>query len=302
MKFTLLLFTGLAFSSFSQEDTISTEDSMSIDETSEGDEPWLSGRFKATRIISGHSTQTLAKGNLEFRVEHRFGDLAGSEGGVQQFFGLDNSSDIRLAFEYGVTDKWMIGFGRSKGTNNPYRALLDGLTKYKILDEREGKPLSLAAMGMMTYSYAKASSNVYEVQHYPKQAYRLAYATQIIASKQLGKRLAVSLMPTYVYRNYVLSDDENGIFSLGGAAKLGITRSMGLVAEYYYNFHDPGIRKNAFPALGFGLEWITFGHTFTINVTNSKGFGETQFITGTYENWLKGQFRLGFTITRIFSW
>jgi len=49
------------------------------------------------------------------------------------------------------------------------------------------------------------------------------------------------------------------------------------------------------------LEIITFGHNFTINLTNSKGIGDVQFITGTYEDWLKGQFRLGFCIGRKFE-
>jgi hypothetical protein len=40
-------------------------------------------------------------------------------------FGLDNSADIRIAFEYGITDKMMIGLGRSKGTGSPYKSLID---------------------------------------------------------------------------------------------------------------------------------------------------------------------------------
>jgi hypothetical protein len=54
-------------------------------------------------------------------------------------------------------------------------------------------------------------------------------------------------------------------------------------------------------SLGIAFEWITFGHNFTINLTNSKGFGETQFIPYTYEKWSKGQFRLGFCIGRKFE-
>ena len=53
------------------------------DEPTDENYPFLSGTFKATRIINGHSTETLNKGELEFRVEHRFGDFAGSNGGVQ---------------------------------------------------------------------------------------------------------------------------------------------------------------------------------------------------------------------------
>ena len=31
--------------------------------------------FKATRVINGHAVETLKKNILQFRVEHRFGDV-----------------------------------------------------------------------------------------------------------------------------------------------------------------------------------------------------------------------------------
>ena len=271
------------------------------DEPTDENYPFLSGTFKATRIINGHSTETLNKGELEFRVEHRFGDFAGSNGGVQQWFGLDNSSDIRIALEYGITDKLMVGLGRSKGTGRPYRSLIDGLIKMKLFEQEKGFPVSATAVGVMTYSYAKASSNSYDVNSYPEQAHRIAYATSLNFSRQLTRRLSAAVIPTFVYRNYIAADDVNALFALGGAVKYGVTPQMGIIVEYYHSFYDKDIRTENYQSLGVAVEWITFGHTFTINLTNSKGFGETQFIPYTYENWLKGQFRLGFTITRIFT-
>lgn len=289
---------------FAQEpeipETATVEESIE-EEVTEDDYPFLSGTFKATRIINGHSTETLNKGELEFRVEHRFGDFAGSNGGVHQWFGLDNSSDIRIAFEYGLTDKLMIGVGRSKGTGRPYRSLLDGLVKMKFLEQEKNAPVSVTGMGMMTYTYMKASSNIYDISYFPKQAHRFAYAAQINVSRQVTRRFSAALMPTFVYRNYVAADDMNALFALGGAVKYGITRQMGIILEYYHSFHPSDIRTENTQSFGVAVEWITFGHTFTINLTNSKGFGETQFIPYTYENWLKGQFRLGFTIGRIFT-
>ncbi len=284
-----------------QTDSTSSETIETTEEFYESNEPWLSGSFKATRIINGHAAQTLNKGELEFRIEHRFGDLAGSNGGVHQWFGLDNSSDIRIALEYGITDKLMIGVGRSKGTGRPYRSLLDGLAKYQLMDEKTGAPLSLTLMGMTTYTYMKASPNIYDVAHFPKQEHRFAYATQLTISRQITKRLSACLMPAFVYRNYVPADDVNALFALGGALKFGVFKQMGLIVEYYHAFHDSDLRTQNTQSLGVGVEWITFGHTFTVNLTNSRGFGETQFIPYTYEDWLKGQFRLGFTITRIFT-
>ncbi|MCX8485659.1 MAG: DUF5777 family beta-barrel protein, partial [Crocinitomicaceae bacterium] len=79
--------------------------------------------FASTRIVSGHSVETIAKGITDFRIEHRFGDIAGTNGGAQNMFGFDMLSDMRIALERGVTDNLMIGFGRCKGTGAPYRSL-----------------------------------------------------------------------------------------------------------------------------------------------------------------------------------
>ena len=54
-------------------------------------------------------------------------------------------------------------------------------------------------------------------------------------------------------------------------------------------------------SLSAGFEFVTNGHLFQIVLTNSRGLGESQFIPGTYSNWLNGEFRLGFSITRNFK-
>ncbi len=259
--------------------------------------------FLSTRIINGHSVEVLEKKVLEFRVEHRFGDLAGDEGGIQTMYGLDNSSDIRLAFEYGITEKIMAGIGRSKGTGEPYRSLLDGFLKYKFLSQKKGGfPFSAAVIGSMFYSYMKASSDVTQVSYFPKNIYRLSYATQLNVARKFGEKLSLAIMPTLTHRNYVMSDDINTMFSIGGAVKYAFKDNMACIIEYYQNVHSSTIRTNTQQSLGIAFEFITFGHNFTINLTNAKGFGETQFIPYTYSDWLKGQFRLGFCIGRKFAW
>ncbi len=45
-------------------------------------------------------------------VLHRFGDLAGKNGGGQTDFGLDAIADVYIGFEYGITDNLSVEFGR----------------------------------------------------------------------------------------------------------------------------------------------------------------------------------------------
>jgi hypothetical protein len=267
--------------------------------------------FASTRIISGHSVETIAKGITDFRIEHRFGDIAGTNGGVQNMFGFDMLSDMRIALEYGVTDKLMIGFGRCKGTGAPYRSLLDGFVKYRALTQKKNKmPVSLAVIGGSTFTYMTASSDISQVNSFPKTAHRFSYFTQVNVARHFGDKASIALMPTYVHRNYVASDDVNELFSLGGAFRIKLTSRFALIGEYYHAFSNGTLRpsdtredgsagyKNS---MGIALEWFTFGHNFTINFTNAAGLGETQFIPYTFQSWGKGQFRFGFSVSRKFS-
>jgi hypothetical protein len=274
----------------------------SIIETEEPEEEPIT--FSSTRIINGHSVETIAKGLMDMRIEHRFGDMAGSNGGYQNMFGFDNLSDMRIALEYGVTDDLMIGFGRSKGTSAPYRSLLDGFIKYRVLKQKKGEmPLSITVVGGSFFTYMKASSDESQVSHFPKAAHRLSYFTQVNIAKHFGERFSLALMPTYVHRNYVAANDMNDLFALGGAVRLKLTSRFAILGEYYYVFPSGDFRPNSNfkNSLGIALEWFTFGHNFTINITNSGGLGEAQFIPYTTENWLKGQFRFGFCVGRKFA-
>ncbi len=306
MKITFTIFIAIScfsFGMFAQETEV---DSTYVEEETyyeeEEDTNRVEDTFHSTRVISGHSIETLRKGVCEFRIEHRFGDLAGSDGGVQTMFGFDNLADIRMALEYGISDKLMIGFGRSKGTGAPYRSLMDGFVKYRIFQqEKKGFPFSLSAVATMNGTYMTASSDVSQVSNFPKWEHRLAYSTQLNFARKFGKRLSLALMPTLVHRNYVAADDVNTIFALGGALRFALNTKMAILVEYYHTLEDQTIRTASTNSLGVAFEWITFGHNFTVNFTNSKGFGDVQFITQTTEDWLKGQFRLGFCIGRKFE-
>jgi len=61
------------------------------------------------------------------------------------------------------------------------------------------------------------------------------------------------------------------------------------------------LREESFDNLGIAFEFKTYGHNFQINFVNSRGIGDTQYLTYNRSNWLKGQFRIGFTISRTFD-
>jgi hypothetical protein len=256
--------------------------------------------FISTRIINGHSVQTLEKGILEFRIEHKFGDFAGGEGGPNTLFGLDNATDIRFGFEYGISDNLMIGIGRSRGNGSPYRSLMDGFIKYRLL--RQGKsncPISASLLGTSSFTYMSKSVLENEITSYPKFVHRFAYCSQLNIARQFYKKVSISIMPTLIVRNYVKYNDQTILFSLGGAINYAFNSNLAVNIEFYPAVMESNIRREGFyNSFAFGLDWATFGHNFKLFLTNSTGFGETQFIPYTNTLWNKGQFRLGFCIGR----
>jgi hypothetical protein len=270
------------------------------EEISEYQEPIST--FSSSRVINGHSVETLSKGTYELRIEHRFGDIAGVNGGIQNMFGFDNLSDMRIALEYGITDQLMVGFGRSKGTGAPYRSLVDGFVKYKVISQApKQSPISITAVAGSSFTYMTASQDEGDVSYFPNAVHRLNYFAQVNIAHHFGDRGALQLMPTLVHRNYVANNDNNDLFALGVAGRIRLTDRFALVGEYYQCFNGTQFRQEGFTNSGaIALEWFTFGHNFTINITNAGGIGETQFIPYTTEQWQKGQFRLGFVVGRKF--
>ena len=67
--------------------------------------------------------------------------------------------------------------------------------------------------------------------------------------------------------------------------------------------HEEAVKTklDLYNPIALGLEFDTGGHIFQLNFTNSRGFGEAQYIPSTTSNISEGQFRVGFTISRVFK-
>lgn len=256
--------------------------------------------FEGTRVMNNHSTEMLYKRNLEFIIAHKFGDISGTSGGLQNFFGFDNVADVRIAFEYGVTTNFDVGIGRSKGVS-PLSEVLDGYAKYRFLQQEDGgMPISLTFVSSMAAPYRKASSDSTSAVFYTSILERFIFTNQVLVSKKVNSKLSVQLNIGYNHRNLVAFNDVNGLFFSGTVARFRFTERIGILAEYnhIWNRSDGSLQKDP---LSFGIELITGGHNFTLVFSNGKGLNENIFIPNTTSDWLKGQFRFGFSINRRFK-
>lgn len=258
--------------------------------------------FKDTRIINTHSVETLAKRKLDIRIGHRFGDLAGSGGGWPTFYGLESAADVFIGGEYGISDRFTVGISRTKGAGD-FRQLVNPIAKYRLLRQTENeRPISLTLLGVSTFTTMQSSNNPEAINYFEKFSHRIVYAVQVLVGKKFSERFSAQITPGYLHRNIVPFGENNGMFTLGLASRIQLTRAMGLILDATIPFDETRTTENGFYIpIGVGFEFDTGGHVFQVNLTNARGMMETDYIPYTESNWGEGQFRLGFTISRLFN-
>ncbi|MFK7807610.1 MAG: DUF5777 family beta-barrel protein [Saprospiraceae bacterium] len=259
------------------------------------------GTFKDRRVINSHSVETLQKRQLDVRIGHRFGDIAGDAGGWGNFYGLENAADVLIGVEYGATDDLTLGLFRTKGSG-PLKALINTQAKYRILRQKEsGTPLTLSVLGFTATSTMEKADDPELINFFDETAHRLVYGAQIIIARKFSPRFSLQVTPGFLHRNIVPFGDENNIFSVGAAARIQVTKVIGLLADFTYPITDFGGDNDRYLPLGFGIEFDTGGHVFQLNFTNATGLSAADYIPYTTSNWADGEFRMGFTISRLFN-
>ena len=260
--------------------------------------------FKDTRIVNTHSIETLKAGKMDFRVAHRFGDIAGEAGGWKTLYGLENASDVTIGFDYGLTDDWMIGINRAKGAGL-LRQNVNTFTKWRLMKQEDGgnKPFSITVLGAGTISTQAKSESPGNLSFFEKGSHRLSYHLQVLFARKFSPYFSIQGGGAWTYRNIVPFNDVNDLVSLSLSSRINFTKALGIVIDATLPISELRTRENEYyPILGVGLEWDTGGgHVFLINLTNAQGLNETDYLPYTRTTWFDGEFRLGFTIARLFT-
>jgi hypothetical protein len=195
--------------------------------------------FKSSRLILTQTTETVKKHNLNFLIIHRFGDLAGKNGGGQFYYGLDDISDVYLGFEYGVTDNLNADIGRST-----IGGLADLELKYAILHQSSNgsSPVAITVLG-------EGALRPYGFVTYPTVGDRVSYLAQVMIARKFSPGLSLQLTPTFVSNNSTIPlvpGSEESFFALGATARLKLTNHMGLIVDYAHPFSSFRTTTNGF--------------------------------------------------------
>lgn len=259
------------------------------------DEPttnFITGAFKGTRVVNGHSLEMLLPGTMDFRILHRMGKVSG---GFYEFFGLD-AATMRMGFDFGLTKNLGIGIGRSTS-----RKELDVFAKYRILHQSTGKkrmPISLILVSGATRNGLK---NAFGPDVEATFVRRLGYYHELLIGRKFSERFTLQVAPMLIHRNLVENRVQpNNVFAASVGGRFKIRKRMAIIWDYAHAFNRFPGDPTADP-LSIGIDIETGGHVFQLHFSNAVGMNERAFVTDSNGSWLKGDVQFGFNLSRVFQ-
>lgn len=249
----------------------------------------ITATFKSTRVVNGQSIENVGAGIMDFRISHRFGAISQ---GSYNLFGLDQAT-MRIGLDYGITNRLMIGVGRST-----YEKQYDGFLKYKIIQQQNGEryiPFGISYVASSIYKTLKDPSTTYV----PYASDRFSFAHQLLIASKINDFVSVQLSPTLVHYNLVENNKiPNDFKSIGISSRIRLSKRVNVTSEYFYRIDK---LDGYYNPLSLGIDIETGGHVFQLHVSNSNGMTERTFINETTGSWAKGDLCFGFNLTRAFT-
>jgi hypothetical protein len=254
--------------------------------------------FESLWIIDNQTVMVPIKGTFEMDFQHRFGVV---KNGYKDFFGLFASSNIRLGATYSPINKLNVGLGITK-----YNMTWDASAKYSIIEQMTtGRwPVSITYYGNMAIDTRPADNFL----HFSD---RLTYFNQVIIARKVNEQFSVEVAPSVSHTNVVngyysspgkVSPERNhNHFAVALNGRYKLKESMALLANY-----DQPITKhksgNPHPNISFGMEVNTSAHAFQFFFGNYYNLSPQQNNMYNKNDYTKGEFLIGFNITRLWNY
>ena len=249
----------------------------------------VTATFKDTRVINMQSNETPGAGVLHFVIAHRFGRI---NEGAYSLWGLDNAS-MRMGFDYGLTDRWTLGVGRST-FQKTYEVSMKG--KLFVQKSDNSVPVSVTYYGVIMANGLRWQ----EPDRENLFSSRLSYVNQLIVTRKINDRTSLAVVPSFIHRNLVdITSKSHDQWTLGLGGRHKLTHRVSINSEYHFLVN--GLDEATTNSLSLGVDIETGGHVFQLHITNSQGMFERAFLTETTGRWLDGDLFFGFNLSRVFS-
>jgi hypothetical protein len=253
--------------------------------------------FESVFLLDNQTVMVPKKHSLEMAIQHRFGVV---KNGYKDMFGLFAPSNIRLGMSFVPIKKLNVGAGLTKE-----RMQVDLDAKYAIFQQREDNkmPVSVSFFGNVVIDTRAKSNFTYGV-------HRLSYFSQLMVARKITAHLSAQVSPSLSWFNNVAGyvDSKGQIQRLMKNSHLAIS----FLGRYKFsdksaivaNYDQPLTQhpsNNPHPNISFGFETTTDSHAFQVFAGNYYGIVPQSNNFFNQNDYTKGQFVIGFNITRLWA-
>jgi Membrane bound beta barrel domain (DUF5777) len=245
--------------------------------------------FESAQLMDEQSVVVPSAKTLEFNMQHRFGLV---NKGIKDLYGIyAPGANIRFNFSYTPIKNLSIGFGYAK-----LKEYLDFNVKYSILKQRRdwSIPASVTYFGNIAIDNR---SSVYE-----KNVYRYSYYHELIIATRVSNKISLQVTPSFTHFNAMDSLYSHDLIAVGISGRYKFSNQSSFIVSYTQQLTDHKDTKFKLkPGLTFGWEIATSGHAFQIFATTFQGIIPQENIAFNQNDFTKGEFLIGFNITRLWS-
>ena len=271
------------------------------EETSTIDDLDIKDTFWFTQLINTQTVQVLPKKSSEFTIQHRFGATALDASFIEQFLGMDLSSNIRFSYAMALNDRMYAEIGRTK-----YGKVYDLGFKYLWLRQTKDNkiPISIAGyynIGIMSDKFPNiVEGSTFEdgTDFSYSFAHRIQYNVQLIFAKKFSDIFSLQMSPVFLWRNLAPVNEQNFVMAIPVGGRVRVGHKAAILFEISPVFNTS---NNRVLPLSFSYEIASSSaHAFQLVLSSTDQIVESSVYTKSGYDYTKGKFVLGFNIKRIF--
>ncbi len=261
---------------------------------------FVKNTFEGNFLIDNQTVMVPIKGTFEFVIQHRFGTTDHS---FTDLFGLFAGAKMRLGFSYTPRNNLQVGFGV---TND--RMQVDWNLKYALLKQtKDGKiPLSITYYGNLVMDTRIKDNTTLFVTF----SDRLSFFNQIIFARKFSEKFSLQVSPSLTHFNNlegytdasgkVMEKWNNDHYAISFSGRYKFSPKSAII----FNYDQPLSQhptNNPRPNISFGLEMKSSGHDFEVFAGNYSDILPQNNNLFNQNDFTRGQFLIGFNITRLWN-
>jgi len=270
----------------------------------------VSEMFSGGQIIDEQTTLIHPQKSLEMQIQHRFGEI--NSNGISDLFGIyAPSANTRMGLNYSILDNLEVGYGITR--KNMYS---DFHLKWDIIRQTRKNtiPIDIAIYGNMAIDGRnKDVFNTATEDSTFKFTNRLSYFGQVIIARKFTDWFSFAVNGSFTHYNSVKADTvglrgmDHDKFGIGFMGRFKFSPQSSIVISYSIPLFITKTSENRatsnVPLSNFsiGYEIMTASHVFQVFFTTSNGIIPQDNYLYNTNDWTKGDFRIGFNITRLWG-